>query len=83
MSLASFWQSSKKLHFFMSIVESQKGVTDVQRCSVENQKGVTDVKDVPLRPRRALSLYKSYGVSAFLVLNGTFLHSINTLLALN
>ena len=40
-------------------------------------------KDVPLRTRRALSLYKVYGDSALLVLDGTLLNSINALLALS
>ena len=40
-------------------------------------------KHVPLRTRRALSLYKVYGNSALLVLNRTSLNSINTLLALS
>ena len=39
-------------------------------------------EDVPLRTRRALSLYKVYGDSAPLVLNGTLLNSVNALLAL-
>ena len=41
------------------------------------------VKDVPLRARRALSLYNVYGDSALLVLNGTSLISNNALLTLN
>ena len=53
-----------------SSAESQKGVNAVQRCSIENQKG-------------ALSLYKVYGNNALLVLNGTLLNSVNTLLVLN
>ena len=36
-----------------------------------------------LRARRALSLYKVYGDSALLVLNGTSLNSDSALLALN
>ena len=40
-------------------------------------------KDVPLRTRRALLLYKVYCDSALLVLNGTSLDSVNALLALN
>ena len=39
--------------------------------------------DVPLTTRRVLSLYKVYGDSALLVLNGASLNIINTLLALN
>ena len=40
-------------------------------------------KDVPLRTRRALSLYKVYGDIALLVLNGTALNNINALLVLS
>ena len=40
-------------------------------------------KDVPLRTKRALLLYKVYGDSALLVLNGTSLIRNNALLALN
>ena len=40
-------------------------------------------KDVPLRTRRALSLYKVCGDSALLVLNGTSLNSVNAFLALS
>ena len=40
-------------------------------------------KAVPLRTRRALLLYKVYGDSALLVLNGTSLNSDSTFLALN
>ena len=50
------------------------------RSSVESQKGIM-FKDVLLRTRRALSLYKVYGDSALLVLNGTSLNSANALLA--
>ena len=40
-------------------------------------------KDVPLRTRRALSLYKVYGDSTLLVLNRTSWNRDNALLALN
>ena len=50
-------------------VESQKGAINIRRCSVEN--------------RRALSLYKVYGDSVLLALNGTSLNSDSALLALN
>ena len=40
-------------------------------------------KGVPLRTRRALSLYQVYGDSALLVLNGTSLNCLNVLLALS
>ena len=39
--------------------------------------------DVPLRTRRALLLYKVYGNSALLVLNGTSLNNVNALLVLS
>ena len=41
------------------------------------------LKDVLLRTRRALSLYKVYGDSSLSVLNGTSLNCNNALLALN
>ena len=47
------------------------------------RRALMQVKDVPLRTRRGLLLYKVYGDSSFLVLNGTPLISINTLLALS
>ena len=40
-------------------------------------------KDVPMRTRRALSLYRVCDVSDLLVLNGLLLKSVNVLLALN
>ena len=40
-------------------------------------------KDVSLRTRRALSLYKVYGDSALLVFNGTWLNNDGALLTLN
>ena len=40
-------------------------------------------KDVQLRTRRVLSLYKVYGDSPLLVLNGILLNSVNALLALS
>ena len=47
------------------------------------RRALLQVKDVPLRTRRALLLYKVYGDSALLVLNGTSLICNNALLALN
>ena len=41
------------------------------------------VKDVLLRTRRVISLYKVYGDIAPLVLNGTLLNTFNALLALS
>ena len=40
-------------------------------------------KDVPLRTRNVLSLYKVRGESALLVLKGILLNAINALLALS
>ena len=47
------------------------------------RRALLQFKDVPLRTRRALLLYKVYGDSALLVLNGTSLICNNALLALN
>ena len=47
------------------------------------RKALMQFKDVPLRARRALSLYKVHGDSALLVLNGISLNNINALLALS
>ena len=47
------------------------------------RRALSIVKDVPSITRRALLLYNVYGDSALLLLNGTFLNSDNTLLALN
>ena len=46
------------------------------------RRALLQFKDVPLRTRRALLLYKVYGDSALLVLNGTSLICNNALLAL-
>ena len=50
--------------------------------SVESQKGIMIFNNVPLRTRRALSLYRVYGNSALLVLKGTLFSSVNALLVL-
>ena len=44
---------------------------------------LTIFKDVPLRTRRVVSLYKVYGDSTLLILNGTSSNSDSALLALN
>ena len=54
----------------VSSFESQKGTNTAQWCSIENQKG-------------AIAIYKVYGNSTFLVLNGTSLNSANALLVLS
>ena len=53
--------------------------------SVESQKGAINnsSKDVPLRTRRAVSLYNVYGDSALMVHNGTSSNIESALLALN
>ena len=45
-------------------------------------RGLSTVQDVPLRTRRALSLYKVYGDSTLLVLNRTSLNIDSALLTL-
>ena len=37
----------------------QKGINAVQQYTIENQKGVMQFNDVPLRARRALTLFSS------------------------
>ena len=55
----------------------------IVNCEPEGHYQELQVKDVPLRTRRALSLYKVYGDSALTVLSGTLLNSINALLVLS
>ena len=55
---------------YISSIESQNGVIIIERCSIENQEGAIAVQ----------SLWRSD--SALLVLNETFLNSVNALLAL-
>ena len=52
-------------------------------CQLRARKALMLVKDVLLRTRRVLSLYKVYGDIAPLVLNGTLLNTFNVLLALS
>ena len=47
------------------------------------RRALLQFKDIPLKTRRALLLYKVYGDSALLVFNGTSLICNNALLALN
>ena len=61
-------------------VEFQTHETPILYCWL---RALMQFKDVPLRTRRVLSLYKLYGDSALLVLNGTVMNRINTLLALS
>ena len=52
-------------------------------CQLRARRALLHFKDVLLRTRRVLWLYKVYGDSALLVLYGTSLKCSNTLLALN
>ena len=54
-----------------------------QTRHLRSRRGLSLFKDVPLRIRRALLLYKVYGDSTLLVLNGTYLNTDSALLALN
>ena len=47
------------------------------------RRALVQLKDIPLRTRKALPLYRVHGDSALLVLNRTPLNCNNTLLALN
>ena len=47
------------------------------------RRALSQFSDVQLKIRRVLSLYKIYDDSAFLVFNGKFLNSVNTLLVLS
>ena len=74
------WHSSK-VH--ISSVESQKGVTAVQRCSIENQRGTIAVQRL-WQYHPSGSQWTSLNCSnALLVLNGTSLNCSNALLVLN
>ena len=52
-------------------------------CQLRARRALMLFKDVWLRVRRVLSLYKVYGNSALLVLNTTALNSIHAFLALS
>ena len=86
------WKSGASLWFTRLAIVHTRMQTYSQPYScttvltVESQMGITTLsilKDVPLRTRRALSLYDVYGNSALLVFNGTSLNSDSTVLALN
>ena len=55
----------------------------VHISSVEIRMALLIFKDVPLRTRKALSLYEVYGDMTLLVLKGTSLNNDSALLALN
>ena len=71
-----------------SELKDHNDVDVVKICSttyrqLRTKRALLQFKDVLLRTRRGLLLYKVYGISALLVLNGTFLICNNALLALN
>ena len=53
------------------------------RANLRARRALMHFKDVMLITRRTLSLYKIYGDSALMILNGTSLNSVNALLALS
>ena len=61
---------------------SLKALANTVYCHLRARMGLMVFKNVPLRTRRALSLYEIDGDSALLALNKTSLNSINTLLAI-
>ena len=50
---------------------------------LSDTRGLPLFNKVPLRTRRALSVYKMYGDSVLLFLNGRLLKSVNSLLVLS
>ena len=73
----------------MYIVCAYVHVQSIQFCvhitlhQLRTRRALLQSKDVPLRTRRELRLYKVYGDSALLALNRTSLNCSNALLALN
>ena len=77
-------QSSLVPNECMSQLDECKNYFGTRSCrQLRARRALLQIKDVPLRTRRALLLYKVYGDSALLVLNGTSLNFNNALLALN
>ena len=58
-------------------------ICDILYSQLRARRALLQLKDVPLRTRRALLLYKVNGNSALLVLNGTSLICNSALLALS
>ena len=55
----------------------QWGLTPLKECrQLRARRALSQFNNVPLRTRWALSLYKVYGSSTLLVLNGNFLNSV-------
>ena len=67
--------------YFSSILSFSLSLLAVQSHFIsrepEPRRALSLYDNVPLRTRRVLLLYKVYGNSAFLVLNGTLLNSVN------
>ena len=70
------------LFFFLSILYLTSQLSFIY-LQLRARRSLIFSKVVPMITRRALPLYKVYGNSAVLVLNGTSLKSINALLALS
>ena len=68
-------------------VESQKGIITIQRCSVESQKGIITIQRCSVENQKGATYitvyYRVYEGTAFLVLNGRPLNSVNALLVLS
>ena len=84
-----FRKNSGKDFYFVSLCNSFQGLTKQywvhkRRCrQLRARRALSIFNDVPLRTRRVLLLYRAYGDSTLLVLNGTSLNCNNALLALN
>ena len=65
------------------LLRKMRGVTRITSNFYRSVETRSMFKDVPLRTRRGLLLYKVYSNSALLVLNGTSLNGDSTLLVLN
>ena len=78
-----FWGGQAQLPCRTPSQQQRCNRGNVHIVSWEPGRALMQFKDVPLRTRRALLLYKVYGNSALLVLNGTSLICNNALLALN
>ena len=78
--LVTFWEPEGCYHWTESMANSTLLVlngTFISYLQLRARKALSLFNDVPLRTRRALLLYRVYGDSALLVLNGTLLNSIN------
>ena len=81
--VVNIWLLHVKLYSFMSGKNYVNHRRDIVYRQLRARRALLKWKNVPLRTRRALLLYKVYGDSALLVLNGNSLICNNALLALN